>query len=88
MIAWYCICSACGPEVGMCCHITALLCHLRVEKTTMRTSTHPLSASKLLTIIDDTMKISDGEYNSDNDVNDFRGSIGTVNNSADTELDL
>ena len=85
--AWYCTCSVGGRQVGMCSHITALLWHLGVERAMIPTSTHPLSASKLLTAIDDSMQFSNDEYNSDNDVSDFRGPIRSVNNSADTELD-
>ena len=70
----------------MCSHITALLWHLEVQRAMMLTSTHPLSALKLLTAIDDSMQFSDDEYNSDNDTGDFRGPIRSVNNSADTEL--
>ena len=51
------------------------------------TSTHPLSASKLLTAIDDSMQFSNDECNSDNDVCDFRRPIRSVNSSAHTELD-
>ncbi|CAF4022788.1 unnamed protein product, partial [Rotaria sp. Silwood1] len=75
IIAWYCTCSAGGREVGMCSHITALLWHLGVERAMVPASIHPLSGTKLLTAIDDSMKFSDDEYNSDNDGNDYRGSI-------------
>ncbi|CAF3402586.1 unnamed protein product [Rotaria sp. Silwood2] len=85
---WHCTCFAGGREVGMCSNITVLLWHLGAERAMIDTSIHPLSASKLLTAIDDSMKFSDDEYNSDNDVNDFPGFIGTVNSSAETELDL
>ncbi|CAF4647071.1 unnamed protein product, partial [Rotaria magnacalcarata] len=71
----------------MCSHITALLWHIGVERAMVPTSTHPLSASKSLTAIDDSMKFSDDEYNSDNDINDLRGTIGTANATNDTELD-
>ncbi|CAF3548310.1 unnamed protein product [Rotaria socialis] len=84
---WFCTCSVGGREVGMCSHITALLWHIGVERAMVPTSTHPLSASKLLTAIDDSMKFSDDEYNSDNDINDLRGTIGTANATNDTELD-
>ncbi|CAF3199013.1 unnamed protein product [Rotaria sp. Silwood2] len=84
---WFCTCSVGGREVGMCSHITALLWHIGVERAMVPTSTHPLSASKLLTAIDDSMKFSDDEYNSDNDINDLRGTIGTANVTNDTELD-
>ncbi|CAF5165964.1 unnamed protein product, partial [Rotaria magnacalcarata] len=62
------------------------LWHIGVERAMVPTSTHPLSASKLLTAIDDSMKFSDDEYNSDNDINDLRGTIVTANATNDTEL--
>lgn len=64
---WYCTCAAGGREVGMCSHITALLWHLGVERGTIPASTHPLSASKLLTAIDTSMTFSDQENSSDSD---------------------
>ena len=83
---WYCTCSAGGREVGMCSHVTALLWHMGVERTTVSTSAHPLSASKLLTAIDDSMKFSDDENNLDNDNDDFRA-FTTTNENNEKESD-
>ena len=46
----------------------------------------PLSASKLLTAIDDSMKFSDDENNSDNDNDDFRA-FTTTNENNEKESD-
>ena len=87
IIGWYCTCSSGSREVGMCSHITALLWHLGVERAVVSTSTHPLSASKLLTAIDDSMKFSDIEYDSDNDI-DLTPHVNTkVNNNNDKDSD-
>ena len=83
---WYCTCSVGGREVGMCSHVTALLWHMGVERATVSTSAHPLSASKLLSAIDDSMKFSDDENNSDNDNDDCRA-FTTTNENNEEESD-
>ena len=67
--SWYCTCVAGGREVGMCSQIAALIWHMGVEAATVPTATHPLLASRLLTIIDNSTKFSDDENQSDNDAN-------------------
>ena len=81
IIGWYCTCSSGGRELGMCSHIAALLWHLGVARAVLPTSTRLLSAFKLLTAIDDSMKFSDIEDDSDNDI-DLSFNINTkVNNN-------
>ena len=65
----------------MCSHITPLLWHLGVTRTVVPTSTHPLSATKLLTAIDDGMKFSDIEYDSDSDIDLSSNTNTKVNNN-------
>ncbi len=72
-----------GREVGMCSHVTALLWHLGVERAMVPTLAHPLSASKLLTAIDDTMKFSDQDSDSDNDNDNFPAFTRTKNATND-----
>jgi hypothetical protein len=84
---WYCTCIAGGREVGMCSHITALLWHMGVERGTVPTSAHPLSTSKLLAAIDDSMQFSENENDSDEDNDNFRAFTITRNNTNDEELD-
>ena len=57
-----------------------------IERAVVSTSAHPLSASKLLTAIDDSMKFSDDENNSDNDNDDFRA-FATTNENNEEESD-
>ncbi|CAF2010804.1 unnamed protein product [Rotaria magnacalcarata] len=52
-------------EVGMRSHTTALLWHLGVENAVTQTSDHPLSATRLLTTIDDSMRFTDDELESE-----------------------
>jgi hypothetical protein len=47
------------------------------------TLAHPLSASKLLTAIDDTMKFSDQDSDSDNDNDNFPAFTRTKNATND-----
>jgi hypothetical protein len=65
--AWYCTCCAGAREVGMCSHITALLWHLGVNRATIPTDDHPLSASRLLNAIDDSAQFHEDEEQSDDD---------------------
>jgi hypothetical protein len=68
---WYCTCASGAREVGMCCHVTALLWHMGVEGTMIRTSTHPRSADKLFAAIDNSMHFSDDETDSDDENGSF-----------------
>ena len=65
--AWYCTCSAGAREVGMCSHVTALLWHLGVNRVVIPTDTHPLSASRLINAIDDSIQFNEAESQSDDD---------------------
>ena len=65
--AWYCTCSAGAREVGMCSHETALLWHLGVNRAVITTDTHPLSASRLINAISDSIQFNEAESQSDND---------------------
>ncbi|CAF4659320.1 unnamed protein product, partial [Rotaria socialis] len=65
--AWYCTCSAGAREVGMCSHITALLWHLGVNKAVISTDNHPLSASRSIKAINDSIRFSENDSNSDDD---------------------
>ena len=67
IIGWYCTYFSGGCEVGICSHITALLWHLRAARAMVPTSTHPLSAFKLLTAFDDSIKFLDIEDDFNND---------------------
>jgi hypothetical protein len=62
---WCCNCNTGAQEVGMCSHVAALLWHLGVERAVVPTSVHPLAASKLLDAVDDSMRFSDDENDSD-----------------------
>ena len=59
--AWYCTCSAGAREVGMCSHVTALLWHLGVNRAVIPADTHPLSASRLINAIDDSIQFNEAE---------------------------
>ena len=88
LTGWLCTCSIGGREVGTCSHITALLKRMGVERAMISASTHPLSTSKLLTTIDNSMAFSDDdEYNSDDNVNEIHGTVETANAINDIELD-
>ena len=65
--AWYCTCSAGAREVGMCSHVTALLWHLGVNRAVIPTDTHPLSASRLINAIVDSIQFNEAESQSDDD---------------------
>ena len=65
--AWYCTCSAGAREVGMRSHVTALLWHLGVNRAVIPTDTHPLSASRLINAIDDSIQFNEAESQSDDD---------------------
>ena len=65
--AWYCTCSAGAREVGMCLHVTALLWHLGVNRAVIPTDTHPLSASRLINAIDDSIQFNEAESQSNDD---------------------
>jgi hypothetical protein len=64
---WYCTCSVGAREVGMCSHVTALLWHLGVNRAVIPLDNHPLSASRLINAIDDSMHFSEDDTNSDED---------------------
>ena len=59
--AWYCTCSAGAREIGMCSHVTALLWHFGVNRAVIPTDTHPLSASRLINVIDDSIQFNEAE---------------------------
>ncbi|CAF4545500.1 unnamed protein product [Rotaria sp. Silwood2] len=80
---WYCTCASGAREVGMCSHVTALLWHLGVERAVVATSMHPLAAVKLLDAIDDSMKFSDDENDSDAE-NQSSLVLATTTNENDT----
>ncbi|CAF4071090.1 unnamed protein product [Rotaria magnacalcarata] len=63
--ACYCTCASGAREVGMRSHTTALLWHLGVENAVTQTSDHPLSATRLLTTIDDSMIFTDDKLESE-----------------------
>lgn len=68
---WYCTCDSGAREVGMCCHVTALLWHMGVEGAIIRTSKHPRSANKLFAAIDNSTRFSDDESDSDGEDESF-----------------
>jgi hypothetical protein len=51
----------------MCSHVTALLWHLGVNRAVILIDNHPLSASRLINAIDDSMNFSEDDSNSDED---------------------
>jgi len=63
----YCTRTSGAREVGMCSHVTALLLHLGVQRALVQTSVHPLAADKSLEAVDDSMKFSDDEADSDDE---------------------
>ena len=65
--AWYCTCSADAREVGMCSHVTALLWHLDINRAVIPTDTHPLSASRSVNAIDDSIQFNEAESQPDDD---------------------
>ena len=65
--AWYCTCSAGAREVSMCSHVTAILWHLGVNRAVIPTDSHPLSASRLLNAIDDSIQFNEDESQSNDD---------------------
>jgi hypothetical protein len=83
---WYCTCSIGSREVGMCSHTTALLWHLGVDRGIIPT-THPLSATKLHTAIDDSMLFSEHEDSSDDDNIDPGGSATFANKKISEDID-
>ncbi|CAF3961291.1 unnamed protein product, partial [Rotaria magnacalcarata] len=84
--AWYCTCASGAREVGMCSHVTALLWHLRVENAVIQNSDHPLSATRLLTAMDDSMRFTDGEAESE-DGNQSLSIEPNIDNSGDEDSD-
>ena len=76
---WYCTCTSGAREVGMCSHVTALLWHLGVERAVITTSVYSLAAVKLLDAVDDSMKFSDDETDSDTDNRPFFAFASTTN---------
>ena len=76
---WYCTCTSVVREVGMCSHVTALLWHLGVERAVIKASVHPLAAVKLLDAVDDSMKFSNDETDSDTDKQPFLAFASTTN---------
>jgi hypothetical protein len=81
---WYCTCASGAREVDMCSHLTALLWHLGVERAALPTSVHLLAAIKLLDAIDDSMKFSDDENESDAE-NQSSVAFATTTNENDAD---
>jgi hypothetical protein len=80
---WYCTCSSGARDVGMCSHVAALLWHLGVDGAVLPSAAHPLSAVHLLAAIDDSMKFSDNEYDSDDNNRLSLGSDTAIDNKND-----
>ena len=51
----------------MCSYVTALLLHIGIENAKILTSNHSLSTNRLPAAIDDVMKFTDDESNSEDD---------------------
>ena len=68
-------------------HVTALLWHLGVERAFITTSVHPLAAVKLLDAVDDSMKFSDDETDSDTDNQPFLAFTSTTNKNDASDED-
>jgi hypothetical protein len=79
---WYCTSASGAREVGMCSHVTALLWDLGVEWAALSTSVHPLAVIKLLEVVDDSMKFSDDENESDAE-NQLSIALATTTNEND-----
>ena len=84
---WYSTCTSDASEVGMYSHVTALLWHQRVERAVTKTSVHSLAAVKLLDGVDDSMKFSDDEHDSDTDNQLFLAFASTTNKNDDCDDD-
>ena len=84
---WYRTCTSSAREVGMCSYVTALLWHLGVERAVITTSVHPHAAVKVLDAVDDSMKFSDDETNSDTDNQSFLAFASTTNKNDGSDED-
>ena len=84
---WYCTCTSGAREVGMCSHVTALFWHLEVQRAVIKISVHPLAAVKLLDVVDDSMKFSDDETDSDTDNQPFLAFASTTNKNDGSDKD-
>ena len=82
---WYYTCFPGSCETGMRSHITPLVWYLGVARVVALTTTHLLSAFKLLTAIDNSMKFSVFEGDSDNDVDPFFNINTKVNSNNDED---
>ena len=63
----------------MCSHITALVWHLGVHRAVIPTDSHPLSTSRLINTIDDSIQFNEDESQSDD---------GSSTSSADSDTNI
>ncbi|CAF2797387.1 unnamed protein product [Rotaria sp. Silwood2] len=84
---WYCTCTSGAREVGMCSHVTALLWHLGVQRALVQTAVHPLAADKLLKAVDDSMKFSDDETDSDDENQSILNAVTKTNYGSNDDED-
>ena len=80
---WYCSCIIGCPVVGCCAHATALVWHLSAERAIPSGTTHPLSTTRLLNSIDNSISLE--EFNLEIDNNGFYSRISSSSTSSDME---
>ena len=87
---YYCTCTSGAREVGCCVHVAAILWHLGVQRGKIDQKVHPLSAIKLLQAVNNSIRYSqfDNETDDDDEDDDVQYAVNHDNIDSNNESDI